>query len=128
MWWRAKSYAQRLIILVAVGVLLLVLFGFSRSIAEYSRLNAQLEREGAQLTELSATQDYLEDQIAFATSEAAVEQWAREEARWAQEGDFPVIPLAPPNLTPQAENAAQSTPSASGNWQTWMAWLFNSRP
>ncbi len=128
MWWRAKSYAQRLIFVVGIGLLLLVLFGFSRRIAEFSRLNAQLEREGAQLTELAATQAYLVDQIAFATSEAAVEQWAREEARWAQEGDFPVIPLPPADFTPQASSAAQATPSASGNWQTWMAWLFNSRP
>jgi septal ring factor EnvC (AmiA/AmiB activator) len=106
-------------------VLLLVLFAFTQRIAEYLRLNSQLERERARLTELVATQAYLEGEIAYATSEAAVEEWARQDARWAKEGDFPVIPLAPAGVTTQPEGAAQATPTPSGNWNSWMSWLFS---
>jgi len=128
MWWRAKSIGQRIIFIAALGLLLLILFGFSRRIAEYGRLSAQFERESARLTQLVATQVYLQDEIAYATSQAAVEAWAREEARWAQEGDFPVIPLPPPNYTPQAPSESQATTSSSSNWQAWMDWLFYGRP
>lgn len=128
LWWKAKSYAQRLLIIVGLAVLLLVFFGFSRQIAQYSQLNSQMEREAAALTQLVSTQNYLENQIAYATSEAAVEEWAREQARWAQEGDFPIIPLPPANFTPEAPAEDGATASSASNWDAWLNWLFSGAP
>ncbi len=125
---RLALFIKRFPVVIGIFVLLLVLFAFSQRIADYLRLNSQLEHEQARLTELAATQAYLEDEIAYATSEAAVEEWARQEARWAQEGDFPVIPLAPEDATPPPEGAAQATPTPSSNWNTWMNWLFYDAP
>jgi cell division protein FtsB len=126
--WRAKSIGQRFLIVAGLAVLLLILFGFSRRIAEFTRLNAQLERESGRLTQLAVTRAYLEDQIAYATSEAAVEEWAREEARWAKEGDFPIIPLVPPGYeSTQSVQQAGFAASAS-NWDLWMSWLFPRQP
>jgi cell division protein FtsB len=119
---------KRVVFLVAILLLLVVLFGFSRRIAEYSRLNAQLERESARITELAATQDYLQDRIAYATSEAAVEEWAREDARWARPGDFPIIPLVPPGFTPEAPSEEEGSLAAASNWETWWNWFFYTGP
>ncbi|MGH2581896.1 MAG: FtsB family cell division protein [Anaerolineales bacterium] len=128
MWWRAKSIGQRFLIVIGLAVLLLILFGFSRRIAEFTRLNAQLEREAARLTQLAATQAYLEDQIAYATSEAAVEEWAREEARWAKDGDFPIIPLVPPGYEPTQSSQPAGFVASASNWELWLSWLFPRKP
>lgn len=125
---RVDTVFKRTLLVAGILLLLLVLFAFSRRIAEFSRLSAQLERESGRITELVATQQYLEDEIAFATSQAAVEQWAREDARWAREGDFPIIPLPPPNTTPEAPAEEAIASSSSSNWDKWMNWFFYSGP
>lgn len=122
---RLGLFIKRFPIVIGILILLLVLFAFTQRVAEFLRLNSQLDREQARLAELVATEAFLQDEIAYATSEAAVEQWARQDARWAKDGDFPVIPLAPAGTTPQPENAAQATPTPSSNWNTWMMWLFS---
>jgi cell division protein FtsB len=111
-----------------IVLLLIVLFGFSRRIAEFSRLNGQLEREAARITELAATQEYLQDRIAYANSDAAVEEWAREDARWARQGDFPVIPLVPPNYTPEPAAEEEAQTSSTSNFDAWWEWFFYSGP
>jgi cell division protein FtsB len=125
---RLSLFVRRFPIVVGVFILLLVLFAFTQRIAEFLRLNSQLENESARITELVATQAFLEDEIAYATSIAAVEEWARQDARWAQEGDFPVIPLAPEGETAQSDGGFQPTPTPSSNWDLWMTWLFSSTP
>jgi cell division protein FtsB len=122
---RLSLFIKRFPIVIGVLVLLLVLFAFTQRIAEYVRLNSQLEREEVRLTELVATQAFLHDEIAYATSQAAVEEWARQQARWAQEGDFPVIPLPPDGVTPQPDGGILATPTPSSNWNMWMTWLFS---
>jgi cell division protein FtsB len=125
---RESSWFKRVAQVVGLLVVLVLVFGFSQRMAEYTRLSNQQEREGARITELVATQSYLQDEIAYATSEAAVEEWARQDARLAQPGDFAVIPLAPPGATPQAPAAAEPTQEALSNWEVWFQWLFYAGP
>jgi cell division protein FtsB len=125
---KVGKFFRRFPAVIGVMALLLVLFAFTQRVAEYVRLSAQQGREEDRLSELAATQSYLEDQIAFATSQAAVEEWAREDARWAQDGDFVVIPLPPAGVTPQPAAQFQTTPIPSTNWDAWMSWLFASNP
>ncbi len=125
---RLALFIKRFPIVIGISILLVVLFAFTQRTAEFLRLNSQLEREQARLTELVATQAFLVDEIAYATSEAAVVEWARQDARWAKDGDFPVIPLLPAGTTPQPEDAVLTTPTPSSNWNTWMTWLFSDSP
>jgi len=120
--------AKRMWMGFGVLALLIVLFGFSRRIAEFSRLSDQLEREEAFITQLAATQQYLQDRIAYANSEAAVEEWAREQGRWARQGDFPVIPLVPADFTPQAPAPQAQFDTAASNFEIWWNWLFYRGP
>lgn len=117
-------------VLIGVGVLALfiVLFGFSRRIADYTRLTEQLEREQGYMDQLVATQQHLLDRIAYATSEAAVEQWAREQARWARPGDFPVIPLPPAGFTPEPPVSQAEFNTAASNFEIWWNWFFYRGP
>lgn len=125
---KVVKFFRRFPLAAGLVVLLLVLFAFTQRTAEYLRLTSQLEREEARLTELAATQSALADQIAYATSQAAVEEWARQEARWAREGDFVVIPMAPEGVTPQPATQFQPTATPATNWEAWMNWLFSTNP
>ena len=119
---------RRAALVAGVALLLVLVLGFSNRMAEYTRLNAQLELDSVHMTELAVTRAYLQDEIAYATSEAAVEEWAREESRQAQSGDFPVIPLPPADVTPQSPAAAAPTAQAMSNWETWLHWLLYDGP
>ena len=125
---KVVKFVKRFPVVIGIMALLVVLFAFTNRVAEYLRLSAQQEREAARLTELVVTQAALEDQIAYATSQAAVEEWAREDARWARDGDFVVIPLPPAGVTPQPVAQFETTPTPSTNWDAWMSWLFTSNP
>ncbi len=122
------KFIKRFPIVVGVMVLLLVLFAFTQQVAAFLRLDAQLQREREQQAELSATQSALLDMIAYATSQAAVEEWARKDARWAKEADFVVLPVPPAGVTPQPAAQFQATPTPSTNWDKWMNWLFFNNP
>lgn len=122
------KFIRRFPLVVGGMALLLVLFAFTQQAAAYLRLDAQLQRELEQQGSLSATQSALLNQIAYATSQAAVEEWAREDARWARDGDFPVIPVPPSGVTPQPAAQFVATPTASTSWDKWMNWLFFTSP
>ncbi len=122
------KFVQRFPLVVGAMLLVFVLLAFTQRVSEYLRLSEQLENQQARLTELAATQTSLEDQIAYATSQAAVEEWAREDARWSRDGDFVVIPIAPADATPEAVVQFQATPVVSSPWQAWMNWLFYPAP
>ncbi|UYN89174.1 MAG: hypothetical protein KIT08_08740 [Anaerolineales bacterium] len=119
---------RRLWMGIGIIALLIVLFGFSRRIAEFSRLSDQLEREQAVITQMAATQQVLQDRITYANSDAAVEAWAREQGRWARPGDFPVIPLPPADFTPSAPTPEAQFDSALSNFDTWWNWFFYTGP
>jgi len=123
-----NDLGKRVLIFGGMMILILLVMDFNSRMAELTRLRAQHERESEVIEGLRATEVYLETQIAFATSDAAVEAWAREDGRWARPGDYPVVPV-PEGEGALAERAAEEEPAeALSNWQAWMAWFFNLSP
>ena len=125
---KADSLPRRILSVSGLILLLLIVVGFSRRVAEYTRLTSQLDRESGRTTELASTRAYLEDEIIYATSEAAVEQWAREDGRLAQSGDFAIIPLAQEGVVPQGVQAPEAAQEPLSNWQAWIEWFFYDGP
>ena len=121
-WERSWKY-----ILSALGIVVLVLLimDFNSRMAELRRLTADKKIIGGQATHLVQTNVYLETQIAYATSERAVEKWAREPQRMQKPGDNPIIPIAPANSTPVPIATPAVTPKIIDNWDLWMSLLFD---
>jgi hypothetical protein len=121
-WERSWKY-----ILSALGIVILVLLimDFNSRMAELRRLTSEKEVVGVQATQLVQTNVYLETQIAFATSERAVEEWARESQHMQKPGDNPVVPLAPANSTPVPTATPAVTPQVVENWNLWMGLFFD---
>jgi cell division protein FtsB len=112
---------------VAIGLFIVfavLLMDLNSRLTTLSGLNEKKQTVAVQVYDLDSTKEVLETQIAFATSEAAVEEAARVEFGWAKSGDEVVIPLPLPNLTPQVEATPTPKPTAIPNWQIWMA-LFS---
>lgn len=114
-------------ILLAVGLFLLVLLilDFNNRMAELRRLSTERERVAGLVTSLVETQVYLETEVAYATSEAAVYRWAYEYRRLTRPGDQLVIPIKPAGSTPQATPQVTVTPEVIRNWQVWLSLIVD---
>jgi cell division protein FtsB len=112
---------------VFFGIMLLVLFviEFNSRLEEMNRVNGQLEQVRAIATQAMQTQMAFETQVAYAKSEAAVEEWARTEGHYLQDGDQVVIPLGQPGSEPVIPNTPVPTPTPLENWEVWRILFFD---
>lgn len=114
-------------VLTVAGILILVLMviDFNRRIETLNTLNKQAAEVRVQATHAMQTQIALQTQVAYAGSEAAVEDWARSEGHYVRDGDQPVVPIGQPGSEPiqSAEPAPQPTPMP--NWQVWWNLFFS---
>jgi len=125
---RFYEFGKQIFIFLGLAVLILMVMDFNSRMAELTRLRAQQERELLTINHLVATQIHLETQIAYATSEPAVEAWARQEGRLIRDGDVPVVPLPGEAFAPTATPPPQHALEDLSNWQAWVEWFFNNAP
>lgn len=118
---------KRIVVVVGVILLILLMADFNSRMSEKVRLNRERDTLRVQATQLGATRSVLLTQVAYATSDRAVEEYAREEAHLQKTGEVVIIPVAPVDSTPQPPLIAVPTPQAVQNWEVWYA-LFFSNP
>lgn len=109
-----------------IGVLILafVILEFNRRLEELNLLNEQNELVRAQATHAVQTQIALETRVAYADSTSAVEEWARTEGKYIQDGDLPMVPLAQPGSLPLQLSTPVPIPTPLENWQVWWDLFF----
>jgi hypothetical protein len=115
---------QRVVIFIVIAVALLLIMDFNSRLEELARLENERATVSVRGTAVVVTQYSLQTQQAIATSPAAAEAYAREQAHLAQPGDHIIVPIPQPGLTP----TPQLTPAPAfyhlSNWEVWMAFLF----
>jgi cell division protein FtsB len=112
---------------VLIGVIILLvalMMDFNNRLSELLNLNEQKDKVIIKVTALAITARALDTQIAYATSEAAVGEWARQEGHMAKPGDIPIVPLAPAGYTPQPTPTQMVVATQVSNWQIWWAVIF----
>jgi len=114
----------RILWIVAVIALFFLVMDFNNRVSELLRLNADRDAIATRVANLQATEQGLKDQIFYATSDRAVEEWARSQGHMVREGDVPIVPIAPKNITPEPKITPQPTPQPVQNWQVWEALFF----
>ena len=122
--WLGWKYA---LLVIGLIVLTLLVMDFNNRMAEFRRLSDKREDVAVEATNLVQTQVQLETQIAYATSEGAVEEWAYEEGHMVREGENLVIPLEYPGFTPEVTILPTATPEPKSNWQIWVSLFLESR-
>jgi len=122
---RMKINFKHIILAGAIGIVLVLMADFNNRVAAVNRLAQQREVVAAQATDLMAAQITLQARIEYATSEAAVEEWAYEEGRMVRPGDQLVVPLPVGEALPAPTPAAAAAAPPLENWQVWLAVFFD---
>ncbi|MFH1635241.1 MAG: hypothetical protein ABIG63_14710 [Chloroflexota bacterium] len=117
--------SKYLVIIFGIGTLIMLVLEFNNRVSDLRHLSVEAEQVSTQVSALKQTQMNLETQIAYATSDAAVEEWAYSEARWIRDGDHPVVPLSPQESTPAPVPELAPTQQVVENWQVWKALFFD---
>lgn len=112
--------------LAALGLIILayMVLDMNHRVAELVRITAERDMMATSVFEVKETQAFLESEIAFANSDAAVEAWAREDAFMARPGEHPVIMLPDPNFTPVPTPIPVAEKVVLENWQIWGELFF----
>ena len=117
--------AKYIAVVASLVIFAFLVISFNSRIAEQRELVAQSEIIEAKRDALELTDANLDAQIAYATSDVAVEKWAYEEARWVRDGDQPVVPISPSESTPIAPSIEIPEPVVYSNWEVWWALFFD---
>src|SRR4026209_262392 len=115
---------RRLAGILFIVILAFVIIEFNRRLEELKLLNKQNELVHAQATQAIQTQVALQTQVAYAGSTAAVEEWARTEGKYIQDGDLTMVPIAQPGATPVEVATLVPQPTPQPNWQEWWDLFF----
>ena len=115
------------VMVIGFAVLVLLVMDFNNRMAELRRLSAEKDDVSARVTSLVQTQQALETQVAYATSEAAVFYWAYNYERLGKEGDILVVPIQAAGGVPQPTPTPVVTAEVIQNWQVWLS-LFVDQP
>mgnify|MGYP007072816806 FL=1 len=116
---------QRVAAFVGIFILILFVIEFNSRLEELNRLNDQRDQIRTLATQAMETQMALQTQVAYAGSTAAVEEWARTEGHYLQEGDQPVIPVGVPGSEPVIVSTPIPAPTPMQNWEVWWSLFFS---
>ena len=112
-------------VLIASGLLLAIVLviDFNRRMEELDSLAVKLNSVRAEGTSIMQTQMALVTQVAYATSDDAVEQWAYEN-KWVRVGEHPVglVPMSNATQTPEPVQVARA--EHLPNWRIWWELFF----
>jgi cell division protein FtsB len=113
--------------LIIAGVVLLayLIMDFNNRVTALQQLTAQRDVVAAEVASLKATESALRTAIAYATSDAAVVDWAYQDGGMVRPGDYPVVPVAPAGVTPAPTAAPQVVRREASNWQLWWLLFFD---
>ena len=115
---------SRLWVALAVVAGLLILGDLNRRMSSAVRLEQQAAQAATEVVALHTQNAQLATQLAAATSEALVEEWARREVKMVRPGDHLVIPIPPPGQTIVPVSNAPPAPPLPGPWEIWRALLL----
>jgi hypothetical protein len=116
-------------ILIVIGLVLAVvlLVDFNRRMEELNRLTTQLNAVRVEATAVIQTQTALAGQVAYATSDVAVEEWAYDN-KMVQPGEHPVGVVPSVNVTPTPEPTLVPQVNDLPNWRIWWELFFGNHP
>jgi hypothetical protein len=118
-----KPKWRNLLIILGLFVAVVLLIDFNRRMEELGRLTAKLDSVRAEGTSIMQTQEALLTQVAYATSDNAVEQWAYDN-KWVRVGEHPVVLVPAGSVTPTPEPQVVAQTESPPNWRIWWELFF----
>ncbi len=118
-----KSTWRNILIVLGLVIAIVLLVDFNRRMEELNRLTTKLEAVRAEGTTVMQTQVALVTQVAYATSDQAVEEWAYKN-KWVRVGEHPVELVPDGSATPTPEPPLVTQSESLPNWRTWWELFF----
>ncbi len=115
---------RRIVTFLGIFILVLLVIEFNTRLEELIRLDEQRDEVRTIATQAMQTQIALHTQVAYAGSTAAVNEWARTEGHYLQEGEQPVIPIGQPGSEPVIVATPPPVPTPMQNWEVWWNLFF----
>ncbi len=115
---------RRVLVMIGILALVFIVLEFNRRLEELNLLNKQNEAVRVQATQAIQTQAALQTQVAYAGSNAAVEEWARTDGHYIQNGDLPVVPVGQSGAAPVEASTPEPVPTQRANWEVWWNLFF----
>src|SRR5512134_1204539 len=115
---------RRVLVLIGILALVFIVLEFNRRLEELNMLNRQNQLIQTQATQAIQTQLALQTQAAYAGSDVAVEEWARTDGHYIQDGDLPVVPVGQPGAPPVEVSTPTPVPTPLPNWEIWWDLFF----
>jgi hypothetical protein len=115
---------RRLLIFTGIFILILMVVEFNARLEELNRLTEERDIVRAEATRVMQTQIILLTDVAYAGADQAVEDWARSDGHFIQEGDRPVVPVGIPGVPLIEESTPTPTPPPLPAWQAWWKLFF----
>jgi hypothetical protein len=118
---------RNLLIVIGLFLAVVLLVDFNRRMEELDRLTAQLNAVRAEATAVIQTQTALAGQVAYATSDLAVEEWAYGN-KMIRPGEHPVVVVPGANVTSTPEPMLVPQAQELPDWRIWWELFFGGRP
>ena len=115
---------RRLGVLISIGIVFALVMNFNTRLEELSHLQNEAATVRVQATAVFITQQALETQVAMATSPAAAEEFARDQAHMAQPGDKVFVVIPAPGATALPLILPTPVESKLTRWDLWMNLIF----
>jgi cell division protein FtsB len=112
-------------IYIALVVIFFLLMGLSARYNELSKLTDQNNLMQTEVVALQITNSHIETQIGYATSEVAVEEYAREKGYMVKPGEVLIVPLSASEVTPTPVQQPMSETKPMPNWKIWYELFFS---
>jgi len=118
---------RRVAVFIGILLLIFVIMDFNSRLDNLNRLKKQDAILQAEATQGMQTHSALEAQATYAASDQAVQDWARQEGRYAQPGDQSIIPVGSTGDVPSRPSTPTPSPTPMSNWQIWWELFFGSQ-
>jgi len=125
---RRPLSVAHLLAVVGIGLAVVMIGAFNRRLAAGQRVLESQRVLQTQVAILEDEQQLLQTQVAYATTDAAVIEWAHAEGKQVQPGEVLVVPIpGTPPVTP-SDLAPEAPAPAPGNWELWWILFFAPSP
>jgi hypothetical protein len=108
----------QVLVIIGLGAGLLIMLDFNRRQAEAQRLEADRDVAATQVAQLSAENQALQTQVAYATTDASVIAWAHDQGKLVQGNEVLVVPILP-TAAPTPAGPAPQAPPLRPSWILW---------
>ena len=119
--WEAR---KKIIGIAAIALLMLIMMNLNSRLSEYFRMTGERDALATEVSNDYASVVALETRVAYATSNQAVDDWARNDAHMIRPGDQFVVPVTPVGQQPEPVIVTTPTQRVVENYEVWWALFF----